>query len=74
MFKIEDIVIYITLIIILYLSYNDSLNLNNNFHKGICATLIISWLYFKGLRRGLHGGREILPPLKDFFNKADDKE
>ena len=68
MFDVEDILPYGLLVIFILLYFTGNFSEKNKYHQGLLFALFASWIYFKGIHtRYTH--RELIPPLKDFFNK-----
>ena len=69
MIKVDDLIPYglLAILIVLYLTGNYSHK--NKYHKGLLFAFVASWLYFKGIH-GRRTGIEIIHPLK----KNDDKK
>ena len=71
--KVDDLLPYGLLAILILLYFTGNFSQKNKYHQGLLFALFASWIYYKGIH-GRYTGREIMPPFKTYFNKNDDKK
>jgi hypothetical protein len=72
MIRIDVLLPYGLMAIVLLIYFTGNFSQKNK-HQGLLFALVASWIYYKGLHYRF-SDKVLFPPLKDYFNKNDDKK